>query len=299
MAARNAERAELKVELAKAVAEEAKLLDLVTHRVRHRSGDMKPAKLTEHELRQQHSIETLQAMQAQDERLRLFKQQQAQLAEDAKRQQEQAEARNEARRRSDGDITSAQARYSLALADHYDVRDPYASLAKAAMSEYGAFVKEQERLRQLIAKEPDADKRRLLTLQKSIESFEYMAVTSDRIAGLSATLVGREDAPKAILHYARGEYFAERATELRMERGDLLAQRIEQKREQEIGKGPTRSAKANQTPAEQHPTPVSPSGRKAESLRTESKKARATEEQGIASKNRQQKGIGLGRSQSH
>ena len=216
VATRNAERAALRQELAAAAAEEAQLLDLVGRR--GQGGAMKPEPVTDAELQQQHEAELSALAEAQRQDAReAFKRQAEQQAEEAKKQREQT-ARDEALRQSEGDIPSAAVRYSLALADHFDVRDPYGSLAKAAMAEYGALVRSQEQLRQQIAKEPDADKRRVIELRKEIEATDYMALTSERLGGISATIAGRSDPPQAILHYARGEMYAEQAAQLRDER---------------------------------------------------------------------------------
>ena len=215
--ARNAERAALRSEQAQAAAEEAQIIDLVTQR--RRSEGVKPEPVTDAELLQQHQADlaALDELHARD----TFKRQAEQAAEDAKKQREQT-ALAEARRQSEGEIPSAAARYSLALADHYDGRDPYGSLAKAAMAEYGALVRSQEQLRRDIAKEQDPDKRRVIELRKDIEAHDYMVITSGRLAGMSASIAGHEDAPQAILHYARGEMYAEQAAKLRDDRAAAL-----------------------------------------------------------------------------
>ncbi len=242
--ARNAERAALRNEHAQATVEEAQIVDLVTCRLR--DGTMKPEPLTDEEARQQHEAELAGLAEAQ--RLDIqeaFKQRVAQEAEEARKQKEQI-FRDEARRQSEGDITSASARYSVALADHYDVRDPYGSLARAAMSEYGAFVKTQELLRQQIAKEPDADKRRVIELRRAIEGQDYMAQSSDRLGGISAVIAGNEAAPQAILHYARAEAYGARATELRDERAAALIV-VHEKEQQAQQQAEATKAKAPET----------------------------------------------------
>src|ERR1700674_1550720 len=96
--------------------------------------EMQPA---EELLRQQlkRTSDALREMQEQDARLQAFKREAEQGAEEAWRKRD-ATAKDEARRHIEGEITSASARYSIALGEQYDVRDPYVSLARAAMSEY-------------------------------------------------------------------------------------------------------------------------------------------------------------------
>jgi len=81
-----------------------------------------------------------------DARAQEFKRKAEMDAEDAKRKKEDIE-KEPARRQNEGDIASASARYNIALGEQYDVRDPYGSLARAAMSEYAAFHRNQEKLR--------------------------------------------------------------------------------------------------------------------------------------------------------
>jgi hypothetical protein len=218
--ARNAERAALKVELAHAAAEEAQILDLVAHRLR--SGEMKP-ELTADEVLRQHEreLERLQELKQQEARA-TFKRRATEEAEEAKRKQAET-VRDEARRQSEGEVANASARYSIALADNYDIRDPYGSLACAAMKEYGSFIREQEVLRRQMMQESDPVKRRGIDLRKQIEAHDYMAITSQRLAGISATISGREDAPQARLDRARAAAYGERSAELRKERSELIA----------------------------------------------------------------------------
>jgi MobA/MobL family len=219
--ARNAERARLKLEHAEAIAEERRIVDMMTHRLK--GSETKPEPLNEELLRQQQKRETdlLREMRDQDARLQAFKRQAEQDADDAKRKKAESE-KDEARRQENGDVASASARYSIALGEQYDVRDPYGSLARAAMHEYAMFHRRQEQMREEIAKETDAEKRRIIELKRSIEGHEYMAITSERLAGMSAVITGRNDSPQAALDRDRARAYQERARELREDRSRLI-----------------------------------------------------------------------------
>jgi hypothetical protein len=265
--ARNAERARLKVEHAKAITEEARIVDLMTQRLkgdgsksepltdellrqqqkremdllremreqderlqafkRRLKGDgSMPEALTEELLRQQQKreMDLLRRMREQDERLQAFKRQAEQDAEEARRKPAET-ARDEERRQREGDIASASARYSIALGEQYDVRDPYGSLARAAMQEYAMFHCRQEQMRLDIASESDPEKRRIIELKRTIEGQEYMAITSERLAGMSGVITGRSDSPQAALDRDRARAYQENARELREERSRLIEER--------------------------------------------------------------------------
>src|SRR5262249_20792192 len=150
-------------EHAGAIAEEKRIVDMMTHRLKGDDAKAKP--LTEELLLQQQTreLELLRELRQQDERLQAFKRQTDLDAEEAKRKQTET-ARDEARLAREGDIASAPARYSIALGEQYDVRDPYGSLARAAMQEYAMFHRRQEQMREEIAKEQDPEKRRIIEL---------------------------------------------------------------------------------------------------------------------------------------
>jgi hypothetical protein len=131
----------------------------------------------------------------------------------------------------EGDITDSNARYAQALR-HYDIRDPYASLARAAMSEHAMFRQQQQQLTKEIAGEQDDSKRRELELRKEIEGQDYMAITSKRLAGMSRVITGRNDSEPALREEERARGFAARAKELREERARLLEEH-DRRREQE------------------------------------------------------------------
>jgi hypothetical protein len=281
---RNAEREQLKIEHAKAVAEEARIVDLMTHRLN--GSQIKPEAPTEEILRQQQKREAdlLREMREQDARLQAFKQQAERDADDAKRKREDT-AKDEARRHMEGDIASASARYSIALGEQYDVRDPYGSLSRAAMQEYATFHRQREQMREDIAKEKDPDKRRLIELKREIEGCDYMVITSERLADMTEVIVGyrdngwqkrmREEIAKendgdkrrdmldqvglsedrggrgdaqAKLDRERAAAFRERSRELREERNELIEER--QKPDRQTAAEPPRSADQPSRPAE-------------------------------------------------
>jgi MobA/MobL family len=227
--ARNAERARLKVEHAEAIAEEKRIVDMMTHRLK--GDEIKPEPPTEELLRQQQKreMDLLREMRDQDVRLQAFKQQAQQDAEEAKREQAET-ARDEERRHREGDIGSAAARYSIALGEQYDVRDPYGSLARAAMQEYAMFHRRQEQMREEIAKEQDPEKRRIIELKRMIEGYEYMVITSERLAEMSVVITGREDSPQAVLDHARARAYHEWAQERREERSRLIEEQEKRNR---------------------------------------------------------------------
>lgn len=89
-------------------------------------------------------------------------------------------------------IRNAGNRYNQALAQHYDMRNPYSSLARSAMAEHGAFLRDRENIDRQIARATDPKERKSLELQKRIEYAEYMAITSNRIAQQSDIIWGQK-----------------------------------------------------------------------------------------------------------
>jgi hypothetical protein len=120
------------------------------------------------------------------------------------------------------DISCASARYAIALGDNYNIRDPYGSLARAAMSDYAMFHRSQEKLRVEMAAENDPNKRRVIDLRRNIEACDYMAITSDRLAGISTATTGRKDAPQVVLDRERAADYRAQAAALRAERAELI-----------------------------------------------------------------------------
>jgi hypothetical protein len=191
-----------------------------------KGDETKPEPLTEEFLRQQQKreMDLLREMREQDARLQAFKQRTEQDAEEAKRKQAET-AKDEARRQQNSDIANASARYSIALGEQYDVRDPYGSLSRAAMQEYAMFHRRQEKMREETAQEKDPEKRHLIELKRTIEGQEYMAITSERLAGMSVVITGRNDSPQAALDRDRARAYQEHARELREERSRLIEER--------------------------------------------------------------------------
>jgi MobA/MobL family len=227
--ARNAARARLKLEHAEAIAEEARIVDLMTHRLK--GSETKEDTPGEELLRQQQKreMDLLREMREQDARLQAFKLKAEQDADEAKRKQAEM-AKDETRRQQEGDIASASARYSIALGEQYDMRDPYGSLSRAAMQEYAMFHRQQEQMRKEIANEKDPEKRRIIELKRSIEGHEYMAITSERLAGMSEVITGRRDSQQAILDRDRARAYLAKAREMREERSRLIEKREKQDR---------------------------------------------------------------------
>lgn len=139
---------------------------------------------------------------------------------DLARQAEEARRLNLARETAQAgmyEIRNADYRYGIALAQHYDIRDPNASQARAAMAEYGAFLRDRENIERQIAQAKDPETRKLLELRKSIESAEYMVKTCDRIADQDRIITGRNDSEDRLAQQKRAEAFRKEAAELRKE----------------------------------------------------------------------------------
>jgi hypothetical protein len=111
------------------------------------------------------------------------------------------------------------------------MKDPYSSLAEAAAAEGATFAKEQETLRKQAAAEQDPEKRQEIDLRRRIEACEYMSLTSTRLAGISATLGGDEEAPLAVLDRERAAAWNNQATQFREERAQLQDDRDRRERD--------------------------------------------------------------------
>ncbi len=164
--------------------------------------------------------EQAKEMQAQQERLDAQRAEMARRAELARR--EEMEQRGRYR---EGEIRNAHSRYGQALAQHYSVHDPYESLARSAMAEYGSFLRDRENLERQIAGTSDPVELRRLELRKEIESADYMAITSERIAGQSEIIVGKMNSPEAVRQRERAKEFQEQAKSLRQEYRELSGSR--------------------------------------------------------------------------
>jgi hypothetical protein len=168
-----------------------------------------------------------QAEEMREQRVRLddFDAAQKRQAEEAREQDERKRQAQQQGKTAEGEIRDAGDRYRVALGDHYDVRDLYGSLARAAMAEYGDFIRDRERLTQQIAKEQDQEARQALELRKQIEFNDYIAITSHRIAGQSEVITGRHNSEEAVRFRARAADYEAQSKELRQEYRDLATER--------------------------------------------------------------------------
>jgi hypothetical protein len=193
------------------------------------------------EQQQESEQERLEALEQMEQRIKAFREAQAQETEEAKQQLEEErkeEAREQHKGSNDLDITNAGLRYAQALGQEYDMRDPYGSLARASMAEYGAFAKQQQSLDIQIANAADPEQRQALEMRKEIEVCDYMAITDRRIARMDEVLAGHET------EYVkqtrdRADDYAERAKHLREEYRELKQQqheRSEDKSPEELDK---------------------------------------------------------------
>lgn len=160
--------------------------------------------------------EQAKEMKAQKERLEAYEAAVARYVEESRQRSHQPETRSR-----EGEIRNAHSRYGQVLGQHYNMRDPYESLARSAMAEYGAFLRDRENLDRQIAKTVDPVERRRLELRKEIEAAEYMSLTSERIAGQSEIIVGKMNSPEAVKHRERAKHFQEQAQALRKEFREL------------------------------------------------------------------------------
>jgi hypothetical protein len=162
-------------------------------------------------------------------RLDAHRAEQERIAADTRRKEEiERQARLEALARASS-IREAGLRYGEALRQNYDIRDPYASLAKTAIAEHAAFRRDREAYDQQIARTADPQERQALDLRKRIEGAEYLAMTGDRIAQQSVIITGRRDSDEAVK-------FRKRATDHRIEAQDLRQQLRELQQENAPGK---------------------------------------------------------------
>lgn len=201
-------------------------------------------------------VEQAREMEAQEERLAAYREEIARRAEEAKREQERTQEAQS--RRWDGDMRDSHSRYGQALAQHYDIKDPYGSLSRSAMAEYGSFLRDRERLNQQIAKADDPKEREALELRQRIESAEYMAITSERIATQSEIITGKNDSPEAVRQRDRATAFRKEAQELRAQYRGLQEERS-QGREGKAGPEAARKEpepKTMQQESERQPQPA-------------------------------------------
>lgn len=177
-------------------------------------------------------VEQADEMQRQQERLDDYRAQMQRQAEDARREEERKREAAAQSRAAEGEIEDARDRYRIALGENYDIRDPYGSLARAAMAEYASFIRERRELTQQIAQTEDPEERRALELRKEIESADYMAITSRRIAGQSEVITGRRSSEEAVRNRHQAADYEEQGRELRQQYRELQAARSEREGEQ-------------------------------------------------------------------
>jgi hypothetical protein len=189
----------------------------------HRDGEQRIETLARENA--DHQVRQTEEMREQRVRLDAFEAAQKRQAEDARQEQERNRQAQERGNAAEGEIRDAGDRYRMALGQEYDVKDPYSSLARAAMAEYGTFIREREQLTQQIASAQDAEARKALELRKEIEANDYMAITSRRIAGQSEVITGRRDSEEALRFRERATDYEAQNKELRQEYRDLATER--------------------------------------------------------------------------
>lgn len=195
--------------------------------------------------------EQAREMQEQERRLDAYKAEMARLAEHASQNEERQRRAQEDARAKEGAVRNAHSRYGQALAQHYDIKDPYGSLARSSMAEYGAFLRDRENLDRQIAQAKDPETRQALELRKRIESAEYMAITSNRIANQSEIIVGRRNTDEAVEQRKRVTAFLKEAQDLRQEFRELQESRS-------LAKSERADAGKRQAPAPEKPREVDP-----------------------------------------
>jgi hypothetical protein len=152
-------------------------------------------------------------------------------AEDAERDKVRRQ-KEDAARASAGEPVDARNRYAQALGATFTIRDPFGSMANAAMAEYQMFHQGQQDLKAQAAKEPDPGKKQMIELRRQIELHDYMAITHERMAGISRAITrGDNDIARVDDHAVK--LYSERAMELRAEMAGQR-QQTEQKERQTI-----------------------------------------------------------------
>ena len=150
-------------------------------------------------------------------------------AEDARRKEDAERQARLEEKAKEGPIRDASSRYAQALGQNYDIRDPYASLAKSAMTEYAAFRRDREAYDQQIAKSADPQERQRLDLRKRIEGADYLALTGDRIAAQSEIITGRLNSLEAVKERQKATDYRIQAQDLRQQLRELHQDRTPEK----------------------------------------------------------------------
>ncbi len=181
----------------------------------------------EEEARQQadHQAHQAKAMEDTHNRLLAFEADLKRRAEESRQEEERKREAQARGQQAEGEIHDAGDRYRMALGQHYDVKDPYGSLSRAAMSEYRSFIRDRQELNQQIAKEQDAEARKALEFRRDIEAADYMAITSRRIAGQSEVITGRKDSEEAVRFRARADEYEIQSQDLRQQYRDHVNER--------------------------------------------------------------------------
>lgn len=143
----------------------------------------------------------------------------------------------------EGDITNSHHRYAQAVRN-YDIRDPYGSLARVAVAEGAMLAREQQDLARMIGSETDPSKKSELELRKQIEGYDYLAITSERLARMNRTITGRQDSELAKRDEDWAKDFRKKAQALREERVRLIEARELQQSQQEAPQRPGQSEDA-------------------------------------------------------
>lgn len=201
----------------------AEIIDLQDER-RRRDKGMEPPQATDDDAKRQ--VERQEEAYRRAEQAHREQQRQEhttqRLIDEGKREAEEAERTKERRekeeaRREAGEPVDARNRYAQAVGENFDIRDPFGSLARAAMAEYQAFNKQQQDLKQQISREQNPETKRMLELRREIEANDYMAITHERLAGISRAIT-RGDNEIARLDDEEASRYRARSMELRAKR---------------------------------------------------------------------------------
>jgi hypothetical protein len=205
----------------------------------------------------QRQVDQAERLQELRDRVNAFDADLRRQADDARDEEARKRAAEARGAQAEGEIHDAGDRYRMALGQHYDMKDPYGSLARAAMAEYGAFIRDREQLTQQIAKEQDPELRKALELRKEIEAADYIAITSHRIAFQSVAITGRQDSEEAVRFREREAQYKTLSQELRQEYRDLMAERANRELQPGAQQGATPAAAAAK---ETHRAPIREEG---------------------------------------
>lgn len=188
---------------------EAEIVNLHAERLTNIVKGTAPMELTEGQAQQRENMLHGDFTKAQahidlaDEYLR----DQQRIMADAAKQREERE-RDEWRKARDHDVADPHARWAKALGRTPGGADNFATMAAAARNEGADFRQRQEDYRQQEAKETDPQNRRVIELKRHVEASDYMAVTSERLVGISRVISGRRGSESEL-------YYQDEATKYR------------------------------------------------------------------------------------